>query len=158
VRDGLRAATRPIALFSDADLSTPVSEAPKLIEPIERDELDVAFGSRAVNRRLIGNRQAWYREQGGRVFNLLVRVGTGLPYWDTQCGFKAFRMSAFRPILEQARSDGFGFDVEFLYLARQAGLRMREIPVRWDHNEGSKLHYVHDSLRMLREVVELRTR
>ena len=158
VRDGLRAATRPIALFSDADLSTPIAEAPKLIEPIERNELDVAFGSRALNRRLIGNRQAWYREQGGRVFNLLVRVGTGLPYWDTQCGFKAFRMSAFRPILDDARSDGFGFDVELLYLARNAGLRMREIPVRWDHNDGSKLHYVHDSLRMLREVVELRTR
>ena len=158
VRDGLRAATRPIALFSDADLSTPIAEAAKLIEPIERNELDVAFGSRAVNRRLIGNRQAWYREQGGRVFNLLVRLGTGLPYWDTQCGFKAFRMSAFRSILEEARSDGFGFDVEFLFLARKAGLRMREIAVRWDHNEGSKLHYVHDSLRMLREVVELRTR
>ncbi len=158
VREGLRAATRPVALFSDADLSTPIAEAPKLIEPITAGELDVAFGSRALDRRLIGHRQAWYREQGGRVFNLLVRLGTRLPYWDTQCGFKAFRMSAFRPVLEQARSDGFGFDVEFLYLAHQAGLRMREIPVHWDHNEGSKVDYVHDSLRMLQEVIALRTR
>ena len=158
VRTGLLTATRPVALFSDADLSTPIDEAPKLLRPIFDNEIDVAFGSRALDRKLIGKHQAWYREQGGRVFNLLVRMGTGLPYWDTQCGFKAFRMSAFRPIVQQARSDGFAFDVEFLYLARKAGLRMREIPVRWDHNEGSKLHYVHDSLRMLREIVELRTR
>ncbi|HEY0368295.1 MAG TPA: dolichyl-phosphate beta-glucosyltransferase [Chthoniobacterales bacterium] len=158
VRKGLAATARPIALFSDADFSTPITEAPKLLEPINAGELEVAFGSRALDRRLIGSRQSWSREQGGRVFNLLVRLMTGLPYWDTQCGFKAFRMEAFRPILSQARSDGFGFDVELLYLAEKHGLRMREIPVRWDHNDGSKLHYVHDSLRMFREVLELRTR
>ena len=158
VRVGLLAATRPVALFSDADLSTPIEEAPKLLDPIAAGELDVAFGSRALNRGLIGTRQAWHREQAGRTFNLLVRLATGLPYWDTQCGFKAFRLDAFRPILAAAQSDGFGFDVELLYLARKAGLRMREIPVRWNHHEGSKVHFVHDSLHMLREVVELRRR
>ena len=150
---GLRAASRPIALFSDADLSTPIEEASKLIEPISAGQLDVAFGSRALDRRLIGTRQAWDREQGGRVFNLVVRLSTGLPFWDTQCGFKAFRLDAFRPVLEKARSDGFGFDVELLYLAHKAGLRMREIPVRWNHHEGSKVHFVHDSLHMLQEIV-----
>ncbi len=158
VRTGLEAATRPVALFSDADLSTPINEAPKLLEPIFNDELDVAFGSRALNRKLIGNRQAWYREEGGRVFNLIMRLATGLPYWDTQCGFKAFRMEVFRPILQQSHIAGFGFDVEFLYLAHKAGLRMREIPVRWDHHDGSKVDYVRDSVRMLREIAELRRR
>jgi dolichyl-phosphate beta-glucosyltransferase len=158
VRAGLREAARPVALFSDADLSTPVSEAPKLLEPIFAGELDVAFGSRALNRKLIGHRQAWHREQGGRVFNLLVRAATGLPFWDTQCGFKAFRLDVFQPVLEQARSDGFSFDVELLYLARKAGLRMREIPVRWDHNEGSKVSFARDSVRMLRELIALRAR
>ena len=158
VRDGLRAATRPIALFSDADLSTPIEEASKLVEPIHAGQLDVAFGSRALDRRLIGTRQSWAREQGGRVFNLLVRVSTGLPFWDTQCGFKAFGLEAFRPVLEKAHSDGFGFDVELLYLARHAGLRMREIPVRWNHHEGSKVHFVHDSLHMLQEVIAMRMR
>jgi glycosyltransferase involved in cell wall biosynthesis len=156
VRAGLLAPTRPVALFSDADLSTPVEEAPKLLEPIFSGELDVAFGSRALNRRLIGNRQVWYREQGGRLFNLLVRLATGLPYWDTQCGFKAFRLDAFRPILGQAQSDGFGFDVELLYLAHKRGLRMREIPVRWNHYDGSKMRLVRDSAQMLQEVVALR--
>ena len=158
VRDGLRAATRPIALFSDADLSTPIEEASKLIEPIHAGQVDVAFGSRALDRRLIGTRQSWGREQGGRVFNLLVRVSTGLPFWDTQCGFKAFQLEVFRPVLEKAQSDGFGFDVELLYLANAAGLRMREIPVRWNHHEGSKVHFVHDSLHMLQEVIAMRMR
>ncbi len=158
VRAGFIAATRAVALFSDADLSTPMEEAPKLLEPIFAGELDVAIGSRALDRRLIGNRQAWHREQAGRVFNLAVRVLTGLPFWDTQCGFKAFQLELLRPLLSHARSDGFGFDVELLYLAHRANLRMREIPVRWNHHDGSKVHMVHDSLRMLREVVALRMR
>ena len=156
VREGLLAATKPIGVFSDADLSTPIEETPKLVEPIAAGELDVAFGSRALNRSLIGQRQPWRREQGGRVFNLIVRLATGLPFWDTQCGFKAFRLDAFRPILQAAKTDGFGFDVELLYRARQAGLRLREVPVRWNHYEGSKVSFARDSVRMLREIAALR--
>jgi dolichyl-phosphate beta-glucosyltransferase len=156
VREGLLAATRPIGLFSDADLSTPIEETPKLILPIAAGELDVAFGSRALDRKLIGNRQTWRREQGGRVFNLIVRIATGLPFWDTQCGFKAFRLDVFRPILKRAKTDGFGFDVELLYLAHRANLRIREIPVRWNHYDGSKISFMRDSLRMVREVAALK--
>ena len=152
VRLGLQAARGEIALFSDADLSTPISESPKLIEPIETGVCDVAFGSRALDRELIGVRQSWRREQGGRVFNLAVRLATGLPFWDTQCGFKAFRMSVCRPLIEAATIDRFGFDVELLYLAYKAGLKLKEIPVRWDHNEGSKVNLASDSLKMLSEV------
>jgi glycosyltransferase involved in cell wall biosynthesis len=152
VRLGLQAARGEIALFSDADLSTPISESPKLIEPIESGVCDVAFGSRALDRELIGVRQSWRREQGGRVFNLAVRLATGLPFWDTQCGFKAFRMSVCRPLIEAATIDRFGFDVELLFLAYKAGLKLKEIPVRWDHNEGSKINLASDSLKMLGEV------
>ncbi len=158
VRSGLLAAQKPIGLFSDADLSTPLEETPKLVEPIVRNEIDIAFGSRAIDRSLIGQHQPWGREQAGRVFNLLVRLATGLPFWDTQCGFKAFRIDVCRPVLEAARIAGFAFDVELLYLAQRAGLRIREIPVRWNHAEGSKVQFIHDSLRMLREVIALRAR
>ena len=158
VRSGLLAARKPIGLFFDADLSTPIEETPKLIEPIANSDVDIAFGSRALDRSLIGIHQPWRREQGGRVFNLLVRVATGLPFWDTQCGFKAFRLDVCRPILDAARVNGFAFDVELLYLAQRAGLRIREIPVRWNHAEGSKVSFFKDSLRMLREVIALRTR
>ena len=158
VRKGLLAARTPIGLFTDADLSTPLEETPKLVEPLAHDEVDVAFGSRALDRSLIGQHQPWRREQGGRVFNLLVRSMTGLPFWDTQCGFKGFRLDRCGPILEAARIEGFAFDVELLYLAHRAGLRLREIPVRWNHAEGSKIQFVNDSLRMLREVVAIRSR
>lgn len=152
VRLGLLAARGDVVLFSDADLSTPISEAPKLIEPILKNECDVAFGSRALDRSLIGVHQSWRREQGGRIFNLFVRLATGMPFWDTQCGFKAFKMSACRPLVEAATVDRFGFDVELLYLAHRAGLRLREVPVRWDHNEGSKISLFSDSFKMLGEV------
>ena len=157
VRSGLLVAQKPIALFFDADLSTPLEETPKVIEPIADGEIDIAFGSRALDRRLIGHRQPWRREQAGRVFNLLVRLATGLPFWDTQCGFKAFRIDVCRPIFEAARIDGFAFDVELLYLAHRAGLRIREIPVRWNHSAGSKVRFFQDSLRMLLEVIVLRS-
>ena len=156
VRKGLLAAQRPIALFFDADLSTPFEETPKVIGPIADDDVDLAFGSRGLDRSLIGHHQPWRRETAGRIFNLLVRIATGLPFWDTQCGFKAFRLEVCRPILEVARIEGFAFDVELLYLAQRAGMRLREIPVRWNHREGSKVHFIHDSLRMLREVIALR--
>jgi len=158
VRAGLLAATRPIGLFSDADLSTPIDDAPRLIGPIAAGEVDIAFGSRALDRRLIGHHQPWRREQGGRVFNFVVRVATGLPFWDTQCGFKAFRLDVCRPVFDRAQTEGFGFDVELLYLAWRAKLRMREIPVHWNHYDGSKVSFLRDSVRMFGEVVALRSR
>jgi len=159
VRTGLLAAGANIALFSDADLSTPITETPKLVEPIINGECDLTFGSRALDRSLIGVHQPWRREQGGRVFNLIVRVATGLPFWDTQCGFKAFRMNVCRPLIEAAQIDRFGFDVELIYLSYLAQLRLREIPVRWDHNVGAldaSGNYSRDSVRMINEVRRIR--
>ena len=158
VRAGLLSATAPIALFSDADLSTPISETSKLLAAIEREGNDLVFGSRALDRSLIGVHQPWRREQGGRVFNLMVRLATGLPFSDTQCGFKAFRMSTCRPVIEAAVIDRFSFDVELIYVAHLAGLRLKEIPVRWDHNDGSKVSVARDSWRMFNEVQRIRAR
>ena len=157
VRTGLLAARAEIALFSDADLSTPITETPKLVDPIRQGSCDLAFGSRALDRRLIGVHQPWRREQGGRVFNLIVRLATGLPFWDTQCGFKSFRLSVCRPLIEAAQIDRFGFDVELIYLAYLARLRLREIPVRWDHDPASKVAVLRDSFRMVDEVRRIRS-
>ena len=139
VRAGLLAARAPIALFSDADLSTPLAETPKLVAPIRAGEYDLVFGSRALDRSLIGVHQSWRREQSGRIFNLVMRLATRLPFWDTQCGFKAFRMDVCRPVIEAGRIDRFGFDVELLYVAYLAGLRLRERAVRWNDVAGSKV-------------------
>ncbi len=156
VRLGLLASRGEVALFTDADLSTPITETPKLVDPIAAGECDLAFGSRALDRSLIGVHQPWRREQGGRIFNLAVRLATGLPFWDTQCGFKAFRMNVCRPLIQGATIDRFGFDVELLYVAYRARLRLKEIPVRWDHAEGSKINMASDSLKMLSEVGRIR--
>lgn len=155
VRTGLMEASGDIALFSDADLSTPIEEMTKLVKPIQEGEFDVAFGSRALDRTLIGTHQPWRREQSGKVFNLMVRTLTGLPFWDTQCGFKAFNMQKFRPLLELMQIERFGFDVEFLYVAYFKGLRLKEIPVRWNDAEGSKLSF-RTGLHAFGEVYQIR--
>ena len=158
VRQGLLAARAPFALFSDADLSTPMTEMAKLIDRLSDGSADLAFGSRALDRSLIGVHQPRRRELGGRAFNLVLRLATGMPYWDTQCGFKAFRMNVCRPLIEDGTIDGFGFDIELLYEAHRAGLRMSEITVRWDHRDGSKVSFLRDGIRMLRDVVTVRQR
>lgn len=156
VKTGLLAATADIALFSDADLSTPIEETTKLVEPIKNGDFDVTFGSRALDRSLIGTHQPWRREQGGKVFNFIVKTLTGLPFWDTQCGFKAFNMQKFRPLLDAMQIERFGFDVEFLYVADYRGLKLKEIPVRWNHCDGTKVSVFRDSQRMFNEVRQIR--
>ena len=153
---GLKAARAEIALFSDADLSSPIEEMPKLIEPIKSGEFDVAFGSRALDRSLIGTHQPWSREQGGKVVNLIIRTMSGLPFSDTQCGFKAFNMAKFGPLLDVMTIDRFGFDVEFLFVAKYHGLRLKEVPVRWSNVEGSKVDAFRDTRRMIGELRQIR--
>ena len=156
VKTGLLAARADVALFSDADLSTPIEEMRKLLGPIESGEFDVTFGSRALDRTLIGTHQPWRREQGGRVMNLIIKTMSDLPFLDTQCGFKAFRMDKFRSLLDLMTIDRFGFDVEFLYVAKHNGLQLSEIPVRWNNVEGSKVSVVRDTRRMMTELMQIR--
>ena len=156
VKTGLLAAAADVALFTDADLSTPIEEMSKLIEPIRSGKYDVTFGSRALDRSLIGTHQPWRREQGGKLVNLMIRTMSGLDFADTQCGFKAFDMTKFRPLLDVMTIDRFGFDVEFLFVAKYHGLRLSEIPVRWNNVEGSKVSAVRDTRRMFTELMQIR--
>ena len=156
VKTGLLAASADIAIFSDADLSTPIEELDKLVNPIQDGEFDVTIGSRALDRSLIETHQPWRREQGGRVMNLIIKTMSGLKFLDTQCGFKAFNMKKFRPLLELMTIDRFGFDVEFLFVADHHKLRLKEIPVRWNNVEGSKVSVVRDTRRMISELRQIR--
>ena len=156
VKTGLLAATADFALFTDADLSTPIEEMPTLIDPLRSGNYDVTFGSRALDRSLIGTHQPWRREQGGKVMNFIIRTMSGLPFADTQCGFKAFNMVKFRPLLDRMKIDRFGFDVEFLFVANHNGLRLKEIPVRWNDVAGSKVSVLRDTRRMITELSQIR--
>jgi dolichyl-phosphate beta-glucosyltransferase len=150
VRHGMLEARGRIGLFTDADLSAPIDEADKLLSALGYS--DVAIGSRAMNRKLIEIHQSRLRELAGIIFNRIVRLFTGLPIEDTQCGFKAFRSVSCRPIFEQQRIEGFGFDPEILFIARKHGLRIVEVPVCWAHDPGTKVRVVRDSLIMFLDL------
>ncbi|MBI4891358.1 MAG: glycosyltransferase family 2 protein [Acidobacteria bacterium] len=139
VRHGMQEARGEWVLFSDADLSAPIEELDKLEAAIEFGSADGAIGSRALDRKLVGKRQSVFREFSGRLFNLAMRLVTGLPYRDTQCGFKIFRRDVARALAAAQQSDGFGFDVEILYIAKKRRFRILEVPVRWFNVEGTKV-------------------
>jgi dolichyl-phosphate beta-glucosyltransferase len=139
VRHGMLQAAGEWALFSDADLSSPIGEAAKLFAAVKREKVAGAIGSRALDRSLVGVHQAPLREWSGRVFNVVMRVATGLPYRDTQCGFKLYRRDAAQAIFSRQKLEGFGFDVEDLFIARKLGLRVVEVPVVWNNVEGTKV-------------------
>lgn len=139
VRHGMREARGEWVLFTDADLSAPIEDLDRLVEAVRRENADGAIGSRAVDRSLVLKHQSPMRELSGRVFNLAMRVITGLPYRDTQCGFKLFRRDVAQSVAARQRTDGFGFDVEILYIARKHGYKILEVPVRWANVEGTKV-------------------
>jgi len=139
VRHGMLECRGEWALFTDADLSAPIEELDKLWQATEKAGADVAVGSRALDRRLIGVHQSWFRENAGRLFNLVMRIITGLPFRDTQCGFKLFEAGAAREIFKRQILDGFGFDVEVLFIGRRLGYREIEVPVRWNDVAGTKV-------------------
>ena len=139
VRQGMLDAKYEWVLFSDADLSAPIEELDLLVDAVEKQGADGAIGSRALDRSLIGVRQPFFREFLGRAFNVFVRIGAGLPYKDTQCGFKLLSRDAVHKIFPKQLMDRFGFDVEILFIARRQSLNVVEVPVRWNDVEGSKV-------------------
>lgn len=139
VRHGMLECRGEWALFTDADLSAPIEELEKLWQAAEDSSVQVAVGSRALDRNLIGIHQSWFRENAGRLFNLVMRLITGLPFRDTQCGFKLFEVRAAREIFRRQLLDGFGFDVEVLFIAGRLGYRAVEVPVKWNDVQGTKV-------------------
>jgi glycosyltransferase involved in cell wall biosynthesis len=155
VRNGMLHARGDILLFSDADLSSPIEEADKLLAAIQAGA-DVAIGSRWVRKELQVVRQPLRRQILGRLFNLALRLVLGMNFKDTQCGFKAFRRSATELVFTQQQIETWGFDPELLYLARKANLRIIEVPVYWGHSEGTRLHPLRDGLRMFAQLFQIR--
>jgi glycosyltransferase involved in cell wall biosynthesis len=139
VRHGMMEATGDWMLMTDADLSAPIAELPKLFQAVEAHRAAVAIGSRSLDRSLIGVHQSRARELSGIFFNGVMRVVTGLPFADTQCGFKLYRRDAAREIFPRQLLDGFGFDVEDMVIAKTLGFAAIEVPVRWNNVEGTKV-------------------
>jgi dolichyl-phosphate beta-glucosyltransferase len=155
VRHGMQEARGRIAAFMDADLSFSMEEVEKLLVAITAGN-DVAIGSRSMDPSLAEMHPPRIRQIAGKVFNNLVRRLFGLPFRDTQCGLKAFVHERCRTIFEQQRVEGFGFDPEILFLARQRGLKTAEVPVRCSHDPASKVRILRDSVLMFWDLVYIR--
>ena len=153
MQSGALAATGDWVLFLDADLSTHPSAFADFLPLLVTS--DVLFGSRRASATSIRTPQPFWRNGSGQVFNLGVRALTGLPYRDTQCGFKAFRMEVCRPLFETMQTTGWAFDVELLVRARKNGLIMREIPIEWHHQPESKVRLSH-TIKVIRELLNIR--
>jgi len=155
VRNGLLQASGDVVLFTDADLSSPLEEATRLIDAIH-DGADVAIGSRWLDRTRQTIHQPLYRRFFGRCFNWVTRTIMGLPFKDTQCGFKAFRRQAAQVIFRLQTIERWGFDPEILFIARKLKYVIREVPVTWGHDERSRLSYLKDGMRMLQDMAAIR--
>ena len=121
-----------------------------------RENADIVIGSRGVDATFIEKHQARFRELGGKLFNRMVRLLLGLDIRDTQCGFKLFNRESTSAIFQKQTTEGFGFDPEILFMAARRGLRIREVPVRWSHSEGSKVSFLRDGLRMFVDLMRIR--
>ena len=155
VRNGLLQAAGEIVMFTDADLSAPMEEAERLIAAIEAGA-DVAIGSRWMDRTRQTIHQPLYRQFFGRCFNWITRTVMGLPFKDTQCGFKAFKRSAAQVIFRLQTIERWGFDPEILFIARKLKYVIREVPVTWGHDERSRMSYLKDGMKMLEEMAAIR--
>ncbi|RXH55257.1 dolichyl-phosphate beta-glucosyltransferase [Granulicella sibirica] len=155
VRSGLLQAAGDIVMFTDADLSAPMEEAELLFAALDRGA-DVAIGSRWLDKARQTAHQPLYRRFFGRCFNGVVRLAMGLPFKDTQCGFKAFKRPVAQMIFRLQRIERWGFDPEILYLARKLKFRVEEVPVTWGHDERSRISYLKDGMKMLEEVGVIR--
>jgi len=155
VRNGMLNSRGEIVLFSDADLSSPIEEMPKLLAALASGA-DIAIGSRWLRAELQTRRQSRHRQLFGRVFNLLLRVILGLRFKDTQCGFKAFSRRAAQTIFPLQRIERWGFDPEILFLARKFGFRVEEVAVLWGHSGDTRIHPLLDGARMFWEMLRIR--
>jgi glycosyltransferase involved in cell wall biosynthesis len=155
VRHGLLQARGEIVMFTDADLSAPIAEAERLFAAIQGGA-DVAIGSRWRNFDFFGHGQPMHRQMLARCFNLITRVGMGLKFHDTQCGFKAFTREAAQSVFQLQTIQGWGFDAEILFIAGKRHLRIEEVPVTWERDERGHLSYLRDGWQMLRETAAVR--
>ena len=155
VRKGMLEAKGQYRIFSDADLSTPISELPKIMQSLKKDA-DICIGSRAIDSNMIKKHQPFYREFMGKTFNKIVQVLFFKGIKDTQCGFKGFTAIAAEKIFPQSRIDGFSFDVEILYLAKKNGLKIEQTSVEWYNDERSTVSPIKDSINMLFELLRIK--
>ena len=153
IKEGVTKADGKFIFFMDADLPVPLQTITQAISILENDA-EIILGSRTHPESRILN-QTPYRKVISRIGNMLIRMSTGLPFRDTQCGFKGFTRVAAQDLFSRLKTDGYMFDVEILIMASRAGFRIREIPVEWSHVPDGSFNPLTDSIKMLRELFRI---
>lgn len=155
VRTGVLNAKYENILFMDSDLATPIEELNRL-SPYLQQGYDIIIASRNLPGSNLVVKQPKYRQLAGKTFPLLVRLLSGLPYKDTQCGFKLMKAGPGKEIFKRLTILRFAFDVEMLFIAKRLGYRTAEVPVNWIDQSGSTVHFFRDSWRMLKDLFTIR--
>jgi len=155
VRAGLQAASGDLVLLTDVDMSTPLDETANLVSALD-EGFDLVIGSRALPGAELAVRQHPLRELLGKSFNSLLRLLTGLPFRDTQCGFKLLRIDVARRLAEYQRIEGYVYDAELCLTALQLGFRVAEVPVRWSHDPDSRVRLLRSAPGIALELLRLR--
>lgn len=156
LHEGLKKAKGNWVLIADADSATPWNQIKKL--ELHCPIAQVIIASRDLPDSQVQIKQSWVREHMGKTFNYLVRFITGLPFKDTQCGFKLIHKPSITPFLEQLQVRRFAWDVEFLMFSKMHKLTIQEVAVLWEHQEASRVHPIFDATEMLLRVIQLRIR
>lgn len=155
VRTGMLTAEGQLILFTDADLAAPIEEVEKLL-PRMQPGVAVAIGSRPLKESDLVVHQPFYREMLGRAANMVIQLLGVKGIHDTQCGFKLFTNEAAKDIFARCKFTGFSFDFESLMIARDLGMKIEEVPIRWAHQEGSKVVLWRDVPKSFVDLVKLR--
>lgn len=155
VRAGIAAALGSRIVFCDADLPVAPQDVVRLAHQL--DDCDVAIATReGPGARRIG--EPTHRHLMGRAFNLLTRLIAVPGIHDTQCGLKAFRAETALRIFHLQTIEGFGFDVEVLFIAQHLGYRIQQMPVLWSHRPSSRVDPLRDTILMFADLIRIRTR
>ena len=160
VRHGMLLAAGDLILMMDADLATPLSEFDLLKESISAGA-DISIGSRTLQTSTLSVRQPILRELAGRLFNFIVRSVSGLPFQDTQCGFKLWTTGSAKESFRRCVINGFAFDVECLVVAKALGSAIREVGLKWAHQPGGAAlghaaSYFRHAFRMIVDTIAIR--
>ncbi len=155
VKAGILEARYPLVLFSDSDLATPIEELDNFLKLLELG-YDIIIASRNLKNSDIVVKQPFYRQLMGKLFPFLATLIAGVNFRDTQCGFKLFRTDAAKRMAAFQTFNRFSFDVELMFLAKKMGLKVKEAPVKWIDQRGSKVSPLKDGITMLLDLFRLR--
>lgn len=156
VKRGFLKSRGEVCLFLDADGSVCPEEIDRNIHYILDEGYDIFVGSRVLTAKGQVLKAKWYRKLMGVVFNFFVRTFLFRGIKDTQCGFKIFRREIIKPLFSRCYLEGFGFDLEVLYLAHKMGYRVKEGPISWRHVNGSRINLFVDSIEMFFNILQVR--